>query len=99
MAQVVEQIGGAVHRVQDPNWAGEVHAGVVLLLPHELDLRGQGGQMALQLVLHRGVHGGDEVGGPLRRAWDASSRREKSACKPHGRRHRADRTADRTVGT
>ena len=33
MAQVVEQIGGAVHRVQDPNWAGEVHAGVVLLLP------------------------------------------------------------------
>lgn len=65
VAQVVEQIGGAVHRVQDPNWAGEVHAGVVLLLPHELDLRGQGGQMALQLVLHRGVHGGDEVGGPL----------------------------------
>ena len=57
----MDQVGGAVHRVQDPAGAGQVQGGIVLLLRHELDVRGQGRQALPQKLLYRQVYVGDIV--------------------------------------
>ena len=65
VAVAVDQVGGAVHRVQNPHRTRQVHLGVVLLLPHKLHLRGDLRQPLLQHGLHLQVHLGDKVGGSL----------------------------------
>ena len=57
----MDQVGGAVHRIQDPAGTGQVQGGIVLLLSHELDVRGQGRQAFPQKLLHRQVYVGDIV--------------------------------------
>ena len=61
MPEAVDQVGGAVHRIQDPAGAAPVQPRIVLLLSHELDVRGQGGQALPQKRLYRHVHIGHIV--------------------------------------
>ena len=65
VAEAVDQVGGAVHRVQDPDRPGRVDGGVVLFLCHELDAGVKLRQRIAQKRLHSGVHRGDEVGAAL----------------------------------
>ena len=57
----MDQVGGAVHRVQNPAGAAPVQTTVVLLLSHELDARRQGRQALPQKLLYRHIHIGDIV--------------------------------------
>lgn len=57
----MDQVGGAVHRIQDPAGTGQVQPRIVLLLSHKLDIRGQGGQALPQKRLYRHVHVGHIV--------------------------------------
>ena len=59
----MDQVGGAVHRVQDPDRAGRVDGGVVLFFGHELDRSVQRLQPGADLLLHFGIHRRDKVGG------------------------------------
>ena len=61
MPEAVDQVGGAVHRVQNPAGAAPVQSAVVLLLPHKLDVRGQDRQALPQELLHCHIHIGDIV--------------------------------------
>ena len=68
----MDQVGGAVHRVQDPDRAGRVDGGVVLFFCHELDRSVQRLQPGADLLLHFGIHRRDKVGG----AFGAHLRRQ-----------------------
>lgn len=59
--EAVDQVGGAVHRVQNPAGPAPVQAGVILLLSHELNLGGQIAQALLQGLLHEKIDIGDIV--------------------------------------
>ena len=61
MLELMDQVGGAVHRIQDPAGAAPVQPRIVLLLSHKLDIRGQGGQALPQKRLYRQVYIGDIV--------------------------------------
>ena len=61
MPEIVDQVGGAVHRVQNPAGAAPVQPRIVLLFAHELNFRGQGGQTLPQKLLHRQIHIGHIV--------------------------------------
>ena len=65
MAEPVHQVGGSVHRVQNPDRAREIDAAVVLLLPHKLDVRVQVQKPLLHLPLHGEVRFRGKVNVPL----------------------------------
>ena len=52
---VVDQVGGPVHRIQDPE-AVPGHFLQPGLLPEKLDLRGKGIQLLFQIILYRKIH-------------------------------------------
>ena len=57
----VDQIGSAVHRIQNPEAALRIQAAVVLLLPHKLYLRIQAGKLPIQIFLHPDIHLGHKI--------------------------------------
>lgn len=61
MPELVDQIGGAVHGVQNPEGAAGVNGGLFSLLPQKLHSRGQLFQLTPEGILHGEIHIGDEV--------------------------------------
>ena len=62
MAKAVNEVGGAVHRVQNPEGAGGVDGLPAALFPQKLHSRGQLFQLVPEEVLYGEVHIGDKVG-------------------------------------
>ena len=65
MLEIVDEISGAVHRVQDPHPAVHVHAAVILLLPQELGARVYPGELPENELLHPHIHLRHIVGVPF----------------------------------
>jgi len=53
---VMYQVGGSVHRVQDPHRPGKINVAVILFLAHELDIRIQLHKPVLNHLLHLKIH-------------------------------------------
>ena len=61
MLKAVDQIGGAVHRIENPKRTAGVDGGVVSFLSKKLHGRGQLKEPVPEQALHGKIHVGDEI--------------------------------------